>query len=76
MSTRRKIDINGTVYEWSAGRQYVHIRKDDKLLVTTTIAQVKGTTPDIVERGLWKKTTDGMLTPKEVRAFILRVVEA
>jgi hypothetical protein len=35
---------------------------------------IKGmSNPDIFERGQWKKTSDGMLTPKEVAEFLGRL---
>lgn len=38
--------------------------------IITDICEVTGRTPNMVERGQWKKTRDGMCTPRHVKTWL------
>ena len=65
----RKIIVDGKVYEWRVGRNNIVIRING---ISTTIkaCEVIGVTPSIYERGQYKMTQDGMVTPSLVAAYI------
>jgi hypothetical protein len=34
------------------------------------LSAITGTTPDTIERGRWKKSSDGMVLPSQIRRYI------
>jgi hypothetical protein len=69
MSWRKLTTPSGT-WQYQVGTQYVSFVGPDRTRWRTTIAEIKGLTPDQVDRGRWKVSSDGMLTPREVRTYI------
>jgi hypothetical protein len=66
----RKMDVQGEQWEFKIGRDNAHIRAPNGRGKTVSFYELTGRTPDLIERGQWKGTTDGMVGPGEVRAWI------
>jgi hypothetical protein len=66
----RRIVLNTVVWKYQVGKKNVVIidPHGNKLVVASHI--LKGVTPDTFERGQWKRTSDGMVTPSEIRKYI------
>lgn len=68
----RKIIINGLKYEYSiSGRRTVTIINPEEVKTHVNCGVLKGMTPDNFDRGKWKKTSDGMVTPKHIKKYII-----
>ena len=65
----RKLVVGGAVWWWLYGSR-VCIWDPDGAKHTVPAWTIKGVTPDTLERGHWKRTSDGMLTPFEVADYI------
>lgn len=74
--SRRKIVVDGVSYRWQMGSYLTVWRDNDGQLAklfSISHEELKGTTPDVIERGLWKKYGDGSVIsvwPSEVAAEI------
>ncbi len=68
--SRRLIEVKNNTFEYVVGRCYVAIWAPNGDARIVSIPDLKGTTWEIFERGQWKKTSDGMVTPSEVAHFI------
>ena len=67
----RKLHIQGRVWHWRVGQGGVVIQLPGSIKkITVMAADIKGITPDSVDRGRWKKTSDGMIRPGEVKSYI------
>jgi hypothetical protein len=67
----RLIVVSGIKWKWKAGKDWVEARSETGEKILGQIWKVKKcSSPDIVDRGRWKKTTDGMLTPKDIEEWI------
>jgi hypothetical protein len=72
----RKLVVDDLTYFWKCGQTVVEIRGPDEqgcgnmTMDRPKVEDVIGTTVGIVERGRWKGTTDGMVTPRLVSEFI------
>jgi len=73
----RKVEVAGVRYRWRYGRGTIEIRRDEDGQVMLRVAdyELRGTTPDLFERGQWKGTSDGYVTPAMVRRAIERSLE-
>jgi len=71
ISGARRIVVNGEVWQYKIGRSYVHIWTPRGRKLIKRAHEVAGRTPDVLERGQWKKTSDGMITPADVERFVL-----
>lgn len=65
----RRITVNGVAYTWILGRGTVHVRRDNKSVLSVPTHEVAGVTPLEWERAAWKGY--GMITPKHIRNIIL-----
>lgn len=72
----RRIHIEGRVWEYSIGRGSAVIKSPDGKRSDVRLAAIKGGTPNDFERGQWKRTSDGMVTPSEVKVWILANLRA
>lgn len=72
----RKITYEGTEYRWRFGQTYVVVRKGRIVFARALPEEITGRTPDIFERGQWKRTSDGMVKPGHVLGLIRRAVKA
>lgn len=66
----RKIVVGGAEWKYHIGSGAVEARCGDRKLVGTPPEIVPGLTWDIFERGQHKRTSDGMITPKHIAAWI------
>ncbi len=66
----RKIHLDNEVWEYQIGRTNVVIKSPASKKIVVGFCKLTGRSWDIIERGQWKKTTDGMVTPKDVRIYI------
>lgn len=73
----RIIVVDGLTYTWRAGPGTVEIRgpaeirfQKNRTFDRLHSSKLLGVTPDVFERGQWKKTSDGMITPRAIRDFI------
>jgi hypothetical protein len=68
----RRLQIGTEVWEYLIGRCFAVIRSPKTRKKTSvTLSVLTGRSVYALERGLWKKTSDGMVGPSHVRAFIL-----
>lgn len=68
----RRIVVAGTTWYWRVGRSNVVARNDAGEKRCERIWTIKGLTPHDFERGQWKRTSDGQLTPGEVAAWLAK----
>jgi hypothetical protein len=72
----RTMVVDDLTYRWKVGKTAVEIRgpkeldKENWTLDRPAPWDLIGNTPELVERGRWKGTSDGMVTPAMVKAFI------
>lgn len=69
----RKIIVNDETWGYMIGKHNVVIqspRTEKKMIFT--LDKVVGRSFDAIDRGRHKKTNDGMITPADLRTFILR----
>lgn len=70
MSTRT-IEVKGTTWNYRVGKGGgVVAHSDDGQRRFAHAWDIKGSTPDVFERGQHKKTTDGMVRPGELRRWL------
>jgi hypothetical protein len=70
----RALIVNGRKFKFIVGFSRVKIVSPDGRVFTPGCAEVKGVSEATFERGQWKKTTDGMVMPREIVAWIKRHV--
>jgi hypothetical protein len=68
----RKVHINGQVYQYKVGKGSTRIILPNGTTTHAFNHTIKGVTPDTFDRGQWKRTSDGSVTPAEVKAYIER----
>jgi len=69
----RRIEVNGKPFKFKIGNDAAVIRTDDQGYKDTRVvplSELTGRTPDTIERGRRKKTSDGMITPGHIKEFI------
>lgn len=62
----RKIVVDGSTYEYHVGRSYVVFDNGHRVKLN----EITGRDWDTIERGQWKKTSDGMVTPKHIAEYL------
>jgi len=67
---KRSLRIDGRLYYWSGGRSVTNIWTPDGKRYNFTSGDVNGMGADIFERGQYKRTSDGMVTPSDVKRYI------
>ena len=68
----RALVVAGTKWAWRIGRGGgVTARSENGDSRFAQAWTILGITPDLWERGQWKKTTDGRITPKHVAKWLL-----
>lgn len=68
----RKVIVGGDEFRWRYGRGTIEVRRDRNVFLRVADYTLRGTTPDVFERGQYKRTRDGMVTPAMVRKAIER----
>ena len=68
----RSITVDEIKYRYNIGRTMTIIRREDNsVLLKVENHVMKGfKDPDTFDRGQWKKTSDGQITPKEI-AYVI-----
>jgi len=67
----RKVHINNQEWQYHIGQGTVVIQSPDGKKSYHKIHLVKGVCePDIIDRGRYKRTSDGMVKPSEVKNYI------
>jgi len=64
----RRIVVDGTTWLYHVGSSAVAFRGPRRFVAR--IGDVKRLDPDTIDRGRWKRTSDGMIRPAEVAAFL------
>jgi len=69
----RKVQVGGETWEFTTGKGNAVI-KNPRTGKKTIVNYLKLTGRDwnTIERGQWKRTSDGMVTPGHVKAYIAR----
>lgn len=68
----RKITVDGIEYLYRIGRDFAVIRLPNGKTLRPFITDLTGQRPDDLERGRWKKTSDGMVTPRHIKDYLQR----
>jgi hypothetical protein len=68
----RKLHIGNEEWQYRVGNGTIVVVTPLGSKVYIQCHKVKGLTPDEYDRGKWKKTSDGMITPSELKAYIER----
>ncbi len=70
----RKLVLASGTYWYRVGKssQTIVVWESDGTRHLTSNMEVTGRSPDTVERGLWKKTSDCSVTPQDIRLYIER----
>jgi hypothetical protein len=70
----RKITVDGREWYCHIGTDVIEARyrspKGDEIKLWSPLELVTRRSAETLERGRWKKTTDGMVTPKLIAAWI------
>lgn len=70
----RKITVSGKKFLFKVGIGYIEIRDENRTKkITVNNAQLKGLEPQTFEKGKWKGTQDGMITPREIEAYLKKI---
>lgn len=72
----RTVEVAGVRYRWRYGRGTIEVRRERQVVLRVNDYVLRGTTPDLFERGQYKGTSDGYVTPAMVRAAIRKVTAA
>jgi hypothetical protein len=68
--SKRTFTVDGRKWTCEFGRGNVSIRAEDGHRVVVDYHKLTGRSWDVIERGQWKKTSDGMITPACVKRYI------
>ena len=66
----RTISLQTGQWRYKVGRSFVRFVDPHGRASYVSAATVAGVTPDAYERGQWKKTSDGSVTPERIRMFL------
>jgi len=67
----RNLNVNGVKWKYVMGRESVVAYSDDGQRRCEQAWRIKGQSdPNLFGRGQWKKTSDGMLLPSEIVAWL------
>ena len=72
--TWRIVEVEGVSYRWRYGRGTIEVRRNRQVVLRVADYVLRGTTPDLFERGQYKGTCDGYVTPAMVRTAIAKAV--
>lgn len=73
MKGERKIVVDDQDWRWRVGRNRVIIMGPNGERHYPTIFTITGCNDDIFGRGQWKKTSDGMITPRQIANYIRNI---
>jgi hypothetical protein len=66
----RTLVVDGKAYQYRIGHHSMVLVHPDGKKEIVRLAVIANRTPDTIDRGRWKKTSDGMITPKHVEGYI------
>lgn len=66
----RPIDVDGSDWWFKVGKRSVEIWDPNGTKHVATVAAITNRTPDLIDRGRYKGTEDGMVKPGHVRDYI------
>ena len=72
MKKPRKMVLASGTWKYVVGRGCVRVVAPNGRAAVVWISTLKGISEEAFERGRWKRTRDGAVTPREVRAWIER----
>ena len=72
----RTVEVAGVSYRWRYGRGTIEVREGRQVVLRVADYVLRGTTPHLFERGQYKGTCDGYVTPAIVRTAIAKAVGA
>ncbi len=67
----RSLSINGDIWWYRVGKGDIEVWDPNGKKHVTNMRIVTKRSWDVIERGQWKKTSDGAVTPKDVTNWIL-----
>jgi hypothetical protein len=68
--TMRKIHIDGEEWHYFVGKQNVVVITPSGRKTYIPCHEIKFCTPDVFDRGKWKGTSDGMITPFDMKWYL------
>ena len=68
----RTVIVASVAYRWRYGRGTIEVRRGREVVLRVPNHVLRGTTPDLFDRGQHKRTSDGYVTPAMIRAAIAR----
>lgn len=66
----RKLTIEDKVWEYQLGKGNAVIKSPDNKKTVVDYVKLTGRSWDTLERGQYKKTSDGMVTPQHIKSYI------
>lgn len=73
--TFRKLIVKDAEWTYYIGKTSAVLRAPDGRKKTVGLDVLTGRSFDILDRGRWKKSSDGMMTPSDVAAYIEKCEE-
>lgn len=70
--TFRKLIVRGESWSYYVGRTCAVIRAPGGQKKVVRLSDLTGRPPHVMERGLWKRTSDASVTPRDVADYIER----
>lgn len=70
----RKIHINNEVFLYKIGKGYVSIKLNNGKTIYPNLVEVTSKSWDVLERGQWKKTSDGYVLPSHIKDYLIKRV--
>ena len=67
----KQININNKIWYYQVGKQNTII-KDSEFKFVEKNWKIKDSDPYTFERGQWKKTSDGMIMPSDIKNYIFK----
>lgn len=68
--SKRIVNIDGQEWEVTIGKSNTKIRSPKNKSTIVDHSKLTGKPWSTIERGQWKRTSDGMITPKDVETYI------
>lgn len=72
----RRLYIHGRPWWYKVGRTYAVIWNPVGRKHAVELDALRGLTHDLIDRGRWKKTTDGMIRPSHVERYIASHIDS
>lgn len=68
----RNIIVDDVCWKYIVGQGNAVAHSEKGVRLCEDLDKIKGLLPDLVVRGRWKKSGDGMVTPKDIEQWIRR----